>query len=123
MTATAIQEVTTEDVKQAIIALFKGNKAELKVFLDDFSSKIVDTPTPKKRKMKAKKQKESTITFVESPHIPYSEMPFWKANPHLKPIDLKAQGYGVTIDALKNLQIFFQKPGNEITDEWFEMLD
>jgi hypothetical protein len=83
MTATAIQQVTIEDVKQAILVLFKENSAELKSFLDDLSSKITDTPSPKKKKTKAKKPKESTFTVVEGPRIPYSEMPFWKANPHL----------------------------------------
>jgi hypothetical protein len=27
------------------------------------------------------------------------------------------------MEAIKELQTFFQEPGNEITDEWFEMLD
>jgi hypothetical protein len=46
-----------------------------------------------------------------------SKMPFWKANPHLKPMVPSEHGYGVSIEALKDLQAFFQELGNEITDE------
>lgn len=123
MTATAIQQVTTEDVKQGILALIRENNAELKAFLSDVSAKIIDTPTPEKQKMKASKPKKTTFTVVEGARVPYSEMPFWKANPHLKPLDFKAQGYGVTMEAFENLQAFFQESGNEITDEWLEALD
>ncbi len=123
MTATAIQQVTTEDVKQGILALIRENNAELKAFLGEVSAKITDTPTPHNGRIKAQKPKKATFTVVEGARVPYSEMPFWKENPHLKPIDFKAQGYGVTVEAFKDLQAFFQEPGNEITDEWFEALD
>ena len=49
MTETAIQKVTTEDVKEAILTLIRENNAELKAFLGDVSSKIMDTPKKKKR--------------------------------------------------------------------------
>ena len=29
----------------------------------------------------------------------------------------------MTMEALNELRAFFKEPGNEITDEWFEMLD
>ena len=100
MTATAIQQVTTEDVKQGILALIRENNAELKAFLGEVSAKITDTPTPHNGRIKAQKSKKATFTVVEGARVPYSEMPFWKENPHLKPIDFKAQGYGVTVEAL-----------------------
>jgi hypothetical protein len=120
-TATPIQQVTTEDVKLAILALIRENNAEFKAFLDNTSSKIADKLTPKKGKRKSSKSKEMSITFVESEHVPYTEMPYWKANPHLKPLD--GNKYAIKLEDLKALQTFFQEPGNEITDEWFEMLD
>ena len=49
MTETAIKKVTTEDVKEAILTLIRENNAELKAFLGDVSSKIMDTPKKKKR--------------------------------------------------------------------------
>lgn len=120
MTATTIsppQKATQEELKQAIIALFKENNAEFKQLLRDFLSPL---PTGDK---KPKKQKTPALPqfSTQTEHIPYSEMPFWKMNPHLKPHD--ATPYAVNIEALKDLQAFFQEPGNEITDEWFEMLD
>ncbi len=123
MTETVTPQVTTEDVKQAILALLRENNVELKSVLEDLAIKIKDSATPKLKKTKAAKTKDGGITIVEGSRMPYSEMPFWKANPHLKPIDFKAQGYGMTQEAFKNLQDFFQEPGNEIKDEWFDMLD
>lgn len=115
----ATLQVTVEDIKQGILALIRENNTEFKTFLEDRSSKIVDTPTPKKKKTKVKKQKESTITFVESPHIPYSEMPFWKANPHLKPLVLTEQnhrpGNGNFAEAFKKAQEAFSDL--DVTDE------
>lgn len=84
MTATAIQQVTTEDVKQGILALIRENNAELKAFLGEVSAKITDTPTPQNGRIKAQKSKKATFTVVEGARVPYSEMPFWKENPHLQ---------------------------------------
>ncbi len=133
MTATAIQQVTNEDVKDAILSLIRDNNAEFRTFLGDISTKIKKKPKPKKKKKEVVKAgntttivlegEGTTITIIQGERMPFSEMPFWKANPHLKPVSLKEQGYGVSIEALKDLQAFFQEPGNEITDEWFEMLD
>jgi hypothetical protein len=122
MTATVIQQMTTEDVKQAILLLFKENSAELKAFLDDLSSKIVDTPTPKNKKTETEKPEESTFTVVvESPRIPYSEMPFWKANPHLQAEALAFRekniryGKGDVASAFKKAQEAFSDL--DVTDE------
>lgn len=115
--ATPIQQVTTEEVKLAILALIRENNAEFKAFLSSILPKKENKPVSKKEI----KNTSKPITIVQGERIPYSEMPFWKANPHLKPVDLKAQGYGVSVEAFKNLQALFQEPGNEITDEWFEI--
>lgn len=119
MTATAIQKVTTEDVKQGILALIRENNAELKAFLGDVSAKIMDTPTPEKKKNKASKSKETTITVVEGARMPYSEMPFWKANPHLKPLILTGKNHrpaeGDFATAMRNAQEAFSDL--DVTDE------
>ena len=117
MPTTSVQKVSTEEVKQAILALIKENNAEFKQLLSQLLPSMTIS-APKKNKKTA----QSLPTLP--PHterIPYDEMPFWKANPHLKP--LKSEGLGVSIESIKELQAFFQEPGNEITEEWFDMLD
>ena len=117
MPTTSVQKVSTEDVKQAILALMKENNAEFKQMLGEILPKLT-VSNPKKKKDISKNLSDLP---AQTERVPYSEMPFWKANPHLKP--LKLEGGGVSIEVIKELQAFFQEPGNEITDEWFEMLD
>ena len=118
MTSTAVQTLPTEQaIQQAVIALIKDNNAQFQQLLSDY--------LPKTKLSKSKKEPKEAASQngspVPKPRIPYSEMPFWKANPHLKP--LVPEGPGITLEAIKELQAFFQEPGNEITDEWFDMLD
>jgi hypothetical protein len=117
MTATALQQVSNEDIKQAILALIRENNAEFKQFLGDVLPKTQPNDARKAPKKVAVHREE----VVKKERIPYSEMPFWKANPHLKP--RVPEGKGITMEAIKELQAFFKEPGNEITDEWLEMLD
>jgi hypothetical protein len=118
MTSTAAQTVPTEQaIKQAIIALIKENNAQFKQLLADALPKS-EPSVAKKEQHEAANQNGSA---APKPRIPYSEMPFWKANPHLKP--RVPEGEGTTLAAIKELQAFFQEPGNEITDVWFDMLD
>lgn len=117
MTSTAIQQVSTEDIKQAILSLVRENNAEFKQFLGD----VLPKSTPIVAKKTAKKPLVQEVSPVKKERIPYSEMPFWKANPDLKP--LVPEGKGITLEAIRELQTFFKESGNEITDEWLEMLD
>ena len=116
MATVTIQQVSTETVKEAIITLIQENNTEFKQLIAGLSPK-------KKGANKKKPKSETPITVVKKERVPYHEMPFWKANPHLKPIDAKEEGYGITMEALNELRAFFKEPGNEITDEWLEMLD
>ena len=110
MTTTTNQQVSTEVIKEAIIALIKENNAEFQQLIDGLVSK------------KKKKQKQNTpIAVIKKERLPYHKMPFWKANPDLKPHVV--EGPGITLEAIRELQAFFKEPGNEIIDEWFEMLD
>jgi hypothetical protein len=117
MTSTAVQAVSQEDIKQAILALIRENNAEFKQLLGDF--------LPKSKPIVAKKTTKKQVIQEELPvakvRVPYSEMPFWKANPDLKP--LIPEGKGISMEAIRELQAFFQESGNEITDEMLEMLD
>ncbi len=122
MTESAIQKVTTEDVKEAILTLIRENNAELKAFLGEVSSKIVDTPKKKKHQ---KPKSDGSITIIESEHVPYSEMAYWKANPDLKPMVLNEQNHRIAqgdfSKALKNVQEAFSD--FDVTDEeWFEQI-
>jgi hypothetical protein len=117
MTSTAVQVVPTEAITQAILSLIKENNA-------DFQRLIADA-LPKSAPSFSKKEKKKQVVLnglpVKKERVPYSEMPFWKANPHLKP--RVPEGAGITLEAIRELQAFFNEPGNEITDEWFDMLD
>jgi hypothetical protein len=113
--ATQELPLATEALKDAIIALIKEKNPELRRLL---RAEVFFLRPPKRVR-----QPKKIIVPVQEKRISYDEMPFWKANPDLKPMDLKSKGYGVTQEALKKAQAFFQEPGNEITDEWFKMLD
>ena len=114
MATVTIQQVSTETVKEAIITLIQENNTEFKQLIAGLSPK-------KKEARKKKTAPETPITVVKKERVPYHEMPFWKANPDFKPLTL--EGPGITMEAIRELQTFFKEPGNEITDEWFEMLD
>lgn len=121
MTSTAVQQtVSTEEVKQAIIALIKENNAEFKQLLVELLPHLT-SPAPKK----AKKQTTPKIEFPpKKERIPYSEMPFWKANPDLKPIVLESKG-GLSKDfwsALDSAHEAFKDVSDEEWDEWLEQL-
>lgn len=119
MTETITPQVTTEDVKQAILALLRENNVELKSVLEDLATKIKDSATPKQNKTKAVKSKDGGITIIEGSRMPYSEMPFWKANPHLKPLVLTKENHrpakGDFATAMKNAQEAFSDL--DVTDE------
>ena len=115
MATITIQQVSTETVKEAIITLIQENNTEFKQLIAGLS--------PKKKASNKKKTKvETPTTDVKKERVPYHEMYVWKANPHLKP-RIVEQGDGMSMEAIRELQAFFKEPGNEITDEWFEMLD
>jgi hypothetical protein len=118
MTSTAVQSVSSEDIKQAILALIKENNAEFKQFLGD----VLPKSKPVAPKKPVKKQVVQEEPFVNKVHIPYSEMPFWKANPHLKPRVLEGEG-GLSkefLDALKAAQESFADVSDE---EWRDILE
>ena len=85
MATVTIQQVSTESVKEAIITLIQENNTEFKQLIAGLS--------PKRKKANKKKiTSETPFTVVTKERVPYHEMPFWKANPHLKPIDAKEEG-------------------------------
>lgn len=118
MTSTALQQVSTEDVKQAIIALIKENNAEFKQLLVDLLPNLAPS-APKKAK---KKQAPQNSSPVNAEHISYSEMPFWKANPHLKPHVF--EGKGTDLEAFSKALANAHEAFKDISDkEWDDMLE
>lgn len=122
MTSTAVQTVSQEEIKQAILALIRENNAEFKQLLGNVlpkSKPVVAKKTTKKQEV----QEESPVPKVR---VPYSEMPFWKANPDLKPLDIeKTSGKPLTkefYDALSTVHDAFKDVSDEEWDEWFEQL-
>ena len=115
MATVTIQRVSTETIKEAIITLIQENNTEFKQLIEGLS--------PKKKASNKKKPKLETPTpVVKKEHVPYQEMYVWKANPHLKPRVVQ-KGEGISLETIRELQAFLKEPGNEIPDEWFEMLD
>lgn len=122
MTSTATQAVSQEDIKQAILALIRENNAEFKQLLGNVlpkSKPVVTKKTPKKQAVQAELP-------VPKMRVPYSEMPFWKANPHLKPVNVgETDGKPLTkdfYDALLTMHEHFKDVSDEEWDEWLEQL-
>jgi hypothetical protein len=122
MTSTAVQTVSQEEIKQAILALIRENNAEFKQLLGDFlpkSKPVVAKKTPKKQAV----QVELPVAKVR---VPYSEMPFWKANPDLKPVDIEKTGAKPLTkefyDALSKMHETFKDISDAEWDEWLEQL-
>ena len=78
--------LSTEDVKQAILSLIRENNAEFKQFfaelMDNHHAPIVEN------------EQEQTVDIapveaVKVQQLDWREMPFWKAHPELKPIEVK----------------------------------
>jgi hypothetical protein len=121
MTATALQQVSNEDIKQAILDLIRENNAEFKQFLGDVLPKPQSNNAKKAPKKSVEKSAIQDEQAVRKERVPYSEMPFWKANPHLKP--RVPEGKGITMDVIKQLQVLFQEPDCPPIEEWIAQLD
>ena len=118
MTSTAAQQsVSTEEVKQAIIALIKENNAEFKQLLVELLPNLA-SPASKKTKSKAESKIESP---AQKERIPYSEMPFWKANPDLKPLEAPSNPNQKAF--LEAILAFATNPETQLTDAMIEGID
>lgn len=124
MTATAIQQVSNEDIKQAILALIRENNAEFKQFLGDAlpnAKPIVSKKTPKKAVEKQVVQEEPS---VKKERVPYTEMPFWKANPQFKPLNIEDSGAKpLSKEFFDALLAFARDPELRLTDEMIKDID
>jgi hypothetical protein len=109
MATTVIQKPTTEEVKQAIVALVRENNTEFKQLLKELLS-----PQPKA----SSKKKALPNPKVK---VPYSEMPFWKANSDLQPLDLSKNA--LKKETFTELQTLFQDPECPPLDEWLASLN
>ena len=121
MTTTAPQTITAEDIKQAILLLIKENNADLKQFLGE----LIPKATKSVRKKKKKTVSKLAILPPPTERIPYSEMPFWKANPHLKPLVLTQKNHTPSktefLKAFQEAQAAFNDL--DVTDEeWLEQI-
>jgi hypothetical protein len=121
MTSTTVQVAPIEaTIKQAIVALIKENNAEFQQLLADTLPKSV----PSFSKKEKKKQLVLNGLTVKKERIPYSEMPFWKANPHLKPLDPETLGAKpLSKEFFHALLAFANDPELRPTDEMIENID
>lgn len=117
MTSTINQQFSKEDIKQVVISLIQENNAEIQHLIADLLPKIQVSAKKKSKKKVVPKP-------IQNERIPYSEMPFWKTHPHLKPLipeDFGAQP--VSMEAIKKLQTLFQQPDCPPIEEWLADLD
>ena len=114
MATATVQEVSTEALKEAIMLLIEEHKTEFKQLLNGSSSK-------KKAISKKKQDAHTPVTVVQKERVPYNEMPFWKANPHLKPLD--AAPYAIKKEDFEALQALFQQQNCPPIEEWVAQLD
>ena len=117
MTSTAVQVVPTEAITQAIISLIKENNAEFQ--------RLIADALPKSKPSVSKKDKKKQVVLnglpVKKERVPYSEMPFWKANPDLKPLTLEPST--TQKEFFEALMAFATNPETQLTDEMIEGLD
>ena len=104
--------MSIDDIKQAILSLIQENNAEFKQFLDELMAN--------KNASVVEKESKPTVEIlpveaVQKEPLHWSEMPFWKAHPDLKPIDPKpfAAKQGL-YEAMMN---FATNPETRLTDD------
>ena len=114
MATATIQDVSTEALKEAIMLLIEEHKTEFKQLLNGSSSK-------KKAATKKKQDAHAPVVGVQKERVPYYEMPFWKANPDLKPLD--ATPYAIKKEDFEALQALFQQQDCPPIEEWIAELD
>jgi hypothetical protein len=110
--------ISSADLQAAIVALIQQNNAELRQLIAEILPPLLQQP--KKTRKTALKMSKASVT-PPLPRKPYHELPFWKANPHLKPV--KVTGYGLKKEVFEQAQQFFQQPDYSITETWFDNLD
>ncbi len=115
-TTPSISTISSADLQAAIVALIQQNNIELKQLMLEVLPTLI-TIKPKKQRKSFKKQQVT----LSKPRVPYSEMPFWKENPYLKPAD--AQGYAMQEADFKALQNLFQDPTCPPVEAWMALLD
>jgi hypothetical protein len=119
MTSTAVQQISTEDLRQVLHALIEDKNSE---FLQIIARKLEKKPTIVSKKTKKKAALPLELP-VKKERIPYSELPFWKANPHLKPRDPKPYALKKDFfDAFKVAQESFKDVTEAEWDEWLKEL-
>ena len=114
MATATVQDVSTEVLKEAIMLLIEEHKTEFKQLLNGSSAR-------KKAITKKKKDANMPTASVEKERVPYHEMPFWKANPDLKPLD--ATPYSIKKEDFEALQALFQQQDCPPIEEWIAELD
>jgi hypothetical protein len=112
----AAQPMSKEVVKACVVSLIKENDTDFIAFLADLLAKT-DTPVV------SKKEKKTTSNghYTPKERIPYSEMPFWKANPHLKPAN--SEGFETKQGFYEALMAFATNPETRLTDDMIDDLD
>ena len=84
--STPLKSLSTEDVKQAILSLIRENNAEFKQL---FAELMDNDDTPLVENEEEQTVETVPVEAVKKEPLDWREMPFWKAHPELKPIEVK----------------------------------
>jgi hypothetical protein len=118
MASTTVQQISKEDIKQAILSLIKENNAEFRHLIAELLPKI-EKPVKRKTKKNA-----ANFSPIQHERIPHSEMSFWKSHPHLNPQSPEEFGAKpVSLETIQALQNLFQQPDCPPIEEWVNNLD
>ena len=117
MATATVQQISKEDIKEAIMTLIKENNAEFRQLLSDLLPKTLE-------KTKKKVKHNAPFTVIKKERVPYREMPFWKANPDLKPRNPKDfGGEPLSKEFFDALMAFATNPETQLTDEMIQDID
>lgn len=83
---TPLDSVSKEGIKQAILSLIRENNAEFKQF---FAELLTNNELSSLEKEQEKSLENAPVEAVKFEQPDWREMPFWKAHPELKPIEIK----------------------------------
>ena len=114
MTTATVQQISKEDIKEAIMTLIRENNAEFRQLLSDLLPKTLE-------KTKKKVKQDTPFRVVKKERVPYREMPFWKANPDLKAHD--ASEYALSKEFFDALMAFATNPETQLTDDMIKDMD
>ena len=108
--------MSIDDIKQAILSLIQENNAEFKQFLTEL---MADKNLPIVEKETEQIIEMPPVEAVPKEPLHWREMPFWKAHPELKPIEVKPNPNKKKL--YEAMMAFATNPETRITDDMVDI--